>query len=289
MVCLENETLKVWIKPKGAELKSLVNKKTNLEHIWDANPAFWGKSSPVLFPIVGGLISNQYVFEGKTYELPRHGFARERLFVTENKNQTSVTFLLTSDDDTRKVYPFEFEFRIKYLLEGNTLQVSYEVLNSGLKSMYFSVGGHPAFTVPFDGESYDRYFLEFPEDEVLMISTLSHESLIEPNPIGIHLENHSLKLTKKLFYNDALVLKSLKSTSINLKSEVSSSVLKFTFDGFPFFGIWAAKDANFVCLEPWCGVADAVDHNQDLTRKEGINTLKSGETFRRTWSVELTN
>ena len=287
MVCIENENLKVWIKPKGAELKSLVNKKSGPEHIWDANPGYWGKSSPVLFPIVGGLKNNQYFFQGKGYDLPRHGFARDMVFQTESKTPYSVTFLLESNEDTLKVYPFHFEFRLKYVLEYNLLKVTYEVKNTSDSQMYFSVGGHPAFAVPFDGEGYERYYLEFPEDEMLMISTLSSDGLIEPNPIGMPLENKRLNLTKKLFYNDALVLKTLKSSTLFLKSEVSESSLKFDFEGFPYFGIWAAKDANFVCLEPWCGIADSVDHNQELTEKEGINQLASGALFERTWSVEV--
>ncbi len=284
MVCLENETLKIWIKPKGAELKSLVN---NVEHIWEANPTQWGKSSPVLFPIVGGLKSNTYKFQGNTYELPRHGFARDRLFAVESKSAGKATFLLTSDTETREVYPFDFEFRISYSLEKNKVNVSYEIRNTSTETMWFSVGGHPAFAVPFDGESYDLYFLEFENDESLNIWPLSSEGLILENPAIMSLNNRKLRLTKKLFHQDALVLKDFKSTFIDLKSEVSGSFLRFSFPGFPFFGIWAAKDANFVCLEPWCGVADSVNHNQELTQKEGIHSLPGGELFTRSWGVEV--
>ncbi|WP_341226009.1 aldose 1-epimerase family protein [uncultured Arcticibacterium sp.] len=289
MIFLENDSLKVWIKPKGAELRSLVNKKTGIEHIWDADPVFWGKSSPVLFPIVGGLKDSSYVYEGKSYTLPRHGFARDNMFEQVSRDKNHATFKFSSSDETLKVYPFHFDFYITYQLEGASLSVLYKVVNIGKEKMLFSLGAHPAFAVPFEkGEAaYDDYSLAFDEDENLKRWPLSAEGLIKTQPSDLSLEEGKLNLTKELFEEDALVFKSLKSESILLKSDKSENYLKFTFKDFPFFGIWAAKNANFVCLEPWCGIADSVDHNQDLSQKEGINELAAGQSFERSWAVEV--
>jgi galactose mutarotase-like enzyme len=285
MVCIENDHLKVWIKPKGAELKSLVNKKNKVEHLWDGNPAFWAKSSPALFPIVGSLKNDTYLFNEKTYTLSRHGFARDLLFETESKSSESVIFLLKSNSETLKIYPFDFEFRIKYELIDNRLSVHYAVKNPGQEAMYFSLGGHPAFAIPLDGGKYENYFIEFPDDQNLNVWPLE-DGLIQENPIQLPLESKQLKLSKTLFENDALVLKDLKSTSILLGAEASGNFLRFCFEGFPYFGIWAAKNADFVCLEPWCGIADSENHNQELTQKEGINTLAPNQFFERSWSIE---
>ena len=288
MNSLENEHLKVWIKPKGAELKSLVNKKTGIEHIWNSNPQFWAKSSPVLFPIVGGLKDNTYRYENKNYTLPRHGFARDYIFEIEKKSENEITYLLTWNELTFENYPFHFELRLTYTLQDNELITTYKVKNIGTNEMYFSLGAHPAFAVPFEQEEgYENYFLEFDKDEKLNRWPLTAEGLIQSESMEMALVNKTLPLTKKTFDDDALVFKDLQSKSISIKSKMSSNNLTFNFKDFPYFGIWAAKNANFVCLEPWCGIADNITHNQELTLKEGINTLQKGQTFERTWSVEV--
>jgi galactose mutarotase-like enzyme len=288
MIPLENDHLKIWIKPKGAELKSLVNKSTGIDHIWNADPTYWAKSSPILFPIVGGLKDDTYFFEGNSYALSRHGFARENMFEVESKSSSQVTFVLNSSFDTLKVYPFHFQLKVSYTINENELKVSYEVINTGKSDMYFSLGAHPAFAVPFESEEgYNNYFLDFENDIALNIWPLTIEGLIESQPVSRGLEDKTLALSKELFENDALVLKDLKSECITLKSKMSPHGLKFNFKDFPYFGIWAAKNANFVCLEPWCGIADSESHNQELAEKEGINKLETDGLFERTWSVEV--
>ncbi|MGR3810499.1 aldose 1-epimerase family protein [Jiulongibacter sp. NS-SX5] len=288
MVCLENDFIKAWIKPKGAELKSLVCKASGIEHVWDANPRYWGKSSPVLFPIVGGLKDNSYTYDGESYELSRHGFARDMVFEVESKNSETATFLLKSTEETLKVYPFSFELRLIYTILENQLELKYEVKSTGNNTMYFSIGGHPAFMVPFGEEgSYSEYKLELPEDTSLKRWLLNEQGLLNGETEEVELTNGNLPLSKELFYKDALVLKDLESKSITLSSAQSSNKLVFSFEDFPFFGIWAAKDAPFVCLEPWCGVADSAEHNQELTQKEGIEALNSGQVFTRAWRVAV--
>lgn len=288
MIKLTNAVISATINPKGAELTSLVHLPTQTEYMWSADPAFWGKTSPVLFPIVGALKDNTFIYKEKSYTLPRHGFARDRVFAIENQTNDSVILLLRSDEDSLKVFPFAFEFRLHYTLVENKLNVKYEVRNVSEETMYFSVGGHPAFAVPFAaGTSYEDYYLEFNSTEDLMRWPLSDGGLVETSPEKMAISNNRLPLTKELFYQDALVFKHLQADSVSLKSDKTSHQLKFNFKDFPFLGIWAAKDADFVCIEPWCGIADSVDHNQQLTEKEGINELEANKSFDRTWTVEV--
>lgn len=285
IISLENEQIFASFSTKGAELQQLQNKQTTLEYLWNGDAKFWGKHSPVLFPIVGGLKEDTYYFDGQSYELPRHGFARDREFEGHKISATEVLFLLKEDEESLKVYPFSFQLGLRYELINHSLRCSYEVLNTGDKDLWFSVGGHPAFRLPLNtGLNYDDYYLEFNKDEQLNVHQVN-DNLIEDETEAIHLAAGKLPLNHQLFYQDALVLKDLKSDKITLKSDKDSHGLDFDFQGFPFFGIWAAKDADFICLEPWCGIADGVHHQQDLTSKEGIINLKPGKDWTRHWEV----
>jgi galactose mutarotase-like enzyme len=288
MQTLKNKNLTIKINPKGAELTGIFNHENQTEYIWNADPKFWGKSSPVLFPIVGSLKENIYYFDEKEYTLPRHGFARDKEFVVEKSDENSVTFLLNYDENTLKVYPFKFEFRLMYSLENNTLNVTYSVKNIGENKMYFSVGGHPAFAVPLsENTTYNDYYLEFNKTETFKRWGLTPEGLIETQPFNFLTDTNKLALTKELFYDDAIVFKNLESSSVILKSDKTNYQLKFDFEGFSYLGIWAAKDADFVCIEPWCGIADSANHNQELTEKDGMICLDLEESFERTWRVEV--
>jgi galactose mutarotase-like enzyme len=288
MIKIANAVISATINPKGAELTSLINHSAQIDYMWSADPVYWGKSSPVLFPIVGSLKDDTFIYLHKAYYLPRHGFARERVFEVEKQAEDSVTFLLKSDDASMKIFPFSFELRLHYTIEANRLKVKYEVKNIDDNEILFSVGGHPAFKVPFaEGTAYTDYYLEFSESEDLMRWPLSKEGLIESIPEKLNVNNNRIPLTKELFYQDALVFKHLQSDSVTLKSDKTPHHLRFDFKDFPFLGIWAAKNADFVCIEPWSGIADNVNHNQQLTEKEGINRLNVGGVFERTWQVEI--
>lgn len=283
---ISNNKLTARIKQAGAELCSLYNREINLEYMWSADPAFWGKTSPVLFPIVGALKNNQYVYHDKVYTLPRHGFARERLFQVENHTTNRIVFLLADDEASKTVYPFSFELRIIYSLNNSTLQVEYVVTNTGADTMLFSLGAHPAFRVPLTGATtYSDYMLTFSHTEQAPVWPISRDGLIEDSPVDFLSDTKSLPLTKELFYKDALVFKNLKSNCITIRSAKNIHGLDFTFEQFPFFGIWAAKNADFVCLEPWCGIADSIQHNQILENKEGIQKLPTQQTWSRSWQV----
>ena len=285
---IENSNLRVAINPNGAELDSIVHKQTELEYLWQGDAAFWGKKSPVLFPIVGSLKDNFYTFDNQKYSLPRHGFARDRTFSVEHHSAETATFLLVSDAESRENYPFDFEFRLHYALKDNTLSVTYDIKNTGKTDMYFSVGGHPAFRVPLvEGTNYTDYFIELKAPETAGRYPLSKNGLIELEPNPFLEKGDKIPLNPALFFADAVVLKHLKATEMSILSNKTPHGLKMTFEDFPYFGIWAAKNAPFMCLEPWCGIADSVNTTQDLTEKEGINKLRTDEDFKRTWTIEM--
>ena len=287
MYTLENDHLRVTIVAKGAELQSLVSKTTGLEYMWSGDPAVWAKHSPVLFPIVGTLKENTYFYQGQSYQLSRHGFAREMDFRVTYQTGQELVLTLGSNAATFKVYPFAFRLQLRYTLTNDRLRLEYTVTNPGDEELLFQVGGHPAFKVPLQqGEAYEDYQLEFNVTEDAGRWMISSEGLIENHSVRVLDKTSTLPLRRELFYKDAIVLKELKSTAITLSSVKHAHGLHFGFAGFPFFGIWAGKDADFVCLEPWCGIADPVSANQQLTDKEGINRLAPQQEFSRSWEVQ---
>ena len=288
MFILENELLKVEIASKGAELQSIYSKIFGIEYLWNGDPAFWAKRSPVLFPIVGNLKNNMYKYQGKSYQLPRHGFARDMEFQLEKQTPKEITLLLQSNTETKKNYPFDFEFRIRYQLFGDELSTEYQVSNPGTGTLFFSVGGHPAFRVPLTKDTvFSDYHLKFEETENLARWPISKDGLILNQSVPVLEDSSRLNLTKSLFYQDALVFKYPSSSEISLLSGKTPHGLQFQMGEFPFLGIWSAKDANFVCIEPWCGIADSVNSDQQLDHKEGIEKAIPGKPFNRQWRVKF--
>ncbi len=288
MPSLRNSILSVDITEKGAELQSIVHQQTGLQYLWNADPQVWAKHSPVLFPIIGELKNGSYQFNGKVYHLGRHGFARDMMFAVSDQSEHSLTFTTTETPDTLFVYPFPFSFSIQYTLDKNRLYVIYKVKNTGTETMYFSVGGHPAFQVPLaENTDFEDYYLSFSQVENAKRYPLSKDGLVDTTPVPFFANTEHLKLKRFFFYEDALVFKDVQSNSITVKSDVTPHGFTVYFEGFPYLGLWNKKDANFLCIEPWCGIADSVAASGDLTQKEGIHALQPKDVFERQWSVEI--
>jgi galactose mutarotase-like enzyme len=284
MFTIENNLLKITIAAKGAELQSIFHKKNNIEYMWSGDPAFWAKKSPVLFPIVGTLKEDTYYYKDEAYHLSRHGFARELTFDLEEQSTNAITFSIQHSEQTLKNFPFHFHFYVRYELSGDELSVTYGVWNRGNDVMYFSVGGHPAFKLPLvEGTTYNDYFLRFNKKERLGRWPISKQGLIEKELQPLLNDSDELPLSKELFSKDAIVLKHLKSDTVTIESQKTAHGIKFVFAGFPYLGIWASPGSDFVCIEPWQGIADSVDSSQQLENKEGIVSLGAGELFERTW------
>jgi galactose mutarotase-like enzyme len=284
---LENDLLRIAVQPLGAELQQILSKQTGLNYLWSGDPAFWGKFSPVLFPIVGTLRKNHYTYRGTDYTLPRHGFAREHTFQLLQENPDELVFELQDDERTRMVYPFRFILQMRYALEGSKLTVTYTVSNPDEQPLYFSLGAHPAFAVPLTkGTVYEDYTLRFNRPETTLRWGLADGLLLnagEPLLSG----SSEIPLHPALFERDAIVLKDLASNEVRLESNRHRHGFVFGFNDWPHLGIWAAKGAPFVCIEPWQGHADPVDHNGLFTEKPGIVRLDPMDAWERSWWVDL--
>ncbi len=285
---LENDKLQLEVKRYGAEIYSLKSVVSGREFIWDANPKIWANHAPVLFPIVGALKDETYFYKNKPYSLPQHGFFRRNKHVELlDRSIDTLQFILRSNDETREMYPFDFEFVTSYKLSGCKVEVTHKVINTSADEMYFSIGAHPAFKCPVnEGEEYNDYYLEFEKEEEAktwkidrgLIGLETEEVFKYPNVLNLH---------RDIFNQGALVFKDLKSRKISLKSRKSKQVISIHFDGFPFLGIWAKPKAEFVCIEPWLGIADSVSSNQDFTKKEGIIKLDGKETFTASYFIQV--
>jgi len=280
-VTLSNTVLSVSINPKGAELVSLKD-DNGKEYMWEANPEYWGKHSPVLFPIVGVLKDNSYTHNDKKYNLSRHGFARDMMFEIKEQFEDSVIFLLTADDSTKEKYPFDFELEVQYTLEDNNLYIDYTVVNMGDGDMPFSLGAHPAFALPND---FNDYSLEFEKDEELITHPLENE-LLTDRKIIYSVPEGILPLEYSLFKKDALVCKEIDSTYITI-AENDEPFLRVTFPDFPHLGIWTKPDFPFLCIEPWQGYADSPSANGNLFEKEGMLVLEEGSEITKTLTIEI--
>ncbi|APY09577.1 aldose epimerase [Winogradskyella sp. J14-2] len=290
MPFLENDLLKVEIKSKGAELCSINSVKYNIEFIWEANPDVWGSHAPNLFPIIGAMKNDSYYFDGNKYNMPKHGFIRHSEdFKIISSSDSEIIFKLKSNDQLRSIYPFEFEFLITYELKGNELLIHHKVKNRDDKTMYFSLGGHPAFTCPlFKDELYTDYFLEFECEESSQSYLLNMENgLVTEKTKAVFDTPKRINLHGDLFNEDALIFKDLKSRQVALKHKEKGEIFNVKFEGFPFLGIWAKPNAPYVCIEPWIGIADAENTNQHIEDKEGIVTLHPKKSFEATYSITL--
>jgi galactose mutarotase-like enzyme len=259
-----------------------------MEYMWNADPSYWAKTSPILFPIVGTLRNDSFLYMGSFYTLSRHGFARDMIFNLVEQKGECATFQLLSNAITLEKYPFDFNLEVNYKIAEDVLEVSYNVHNTGSDTMYFSIGAHPAFKVPLTADTkFEDHFLQFSEIENAPRWPIDSLGLIMDKPTTL-LENTSqLKLTHDLFSQDALVFKNLLSDKVSVKSDRHENGLDFYFEGFPYLGIWSYKNANFVCIEPWCGIADSVLHNQNLVEKEGIIKLSPSYSWTRSWKVRF--
>ncbi|CAG5016476.1 Protein LacX, plasmid [Dyadobacter sp. CECT 9275] len=287
---IENEFFRIGVNTLGAELSVIESLKTHKSFLWNADPAVWANHSPVLFPIVGGLKNNSYHFQGNSYTLPRHGFIRnnQKIRLTEH-TESSLTFGLTYDEDSLKTYPFYYEFEITYTLFASRIVVSYKVKNHGSGDMLFSLGAHPAFRCPLhENETYEDYYLEFEKPETDATHLLSKEGLLSGETSPVLNDTNILHLNNHLFDKDALIFKSLQSRQVSLRSTRSQQVITVQFEGFPYLGLWAKPNAHFICIEPWLGIADRADTDQDFEKKEGILTLKSKHIFTAAYSIEIT-
>lgn len=285
---LKNQDITIQIASLGAELKSLVDNKTGTEYMWCADPAYWKRTSPVLFPVVGAYKNNESRYRGKTYSLPQHGFARDMEFALRSQSEDSIWFVLEDTEETRAKYPFAFRLEIGYSVLERSVRVSWRVSNPAQESMYFSIGGHPAFCCPLkEGEMQTDYALAFDvpgplESRLLGKGGVSNTFRTYP------LCESRMKITEDLFDGDALIIENHQAQAVSLVNPSGKTYLTVSFDA-PLFGIWSPpkKHAPFVCIEPWYGRADRETFQGELDQREWGNELAPGGVFEASYEIRI--
>ncbi|WP_375415839.1 aldose 1-epimerase family protein [uncultured Hymenobacter sp.] len=287
MLTLTNARCRATFSPHGAELTSFT--LDALDYLWPAEPAVWGRHAPVLFPIVGRLPDDTFLHRGRSFHLPQHGFARDREFALIGQSAEALTFELRDDAQSHEVFPFAFALRIRYELRGTTLTVGWEVHNPDLgQELLFSIGAHPAFRCPLlPEEQFEDYYFAF-DHPVTLPRQLLRGGLRTGETAPVLTQQAELPLRYELFADDALVFSNYDFTALTLRSRRSARFVRVRFDGFPYLGLWTkGPGANFVCIEPWQGVASPAGPPQELADKEGILTLAPGQRFTAAYHVEL--
>lgn len=287
---LENEQLKVTLSDAGGEIRSIVGKKTGTEYLWQGDPTYWAGRAPVLFPICGRLTEGKYTWKGQTYEMTLHGFARHSTFTAEKVSAEAVTFLLCANEETKKVYPFDFAFRMTYTLTGSTVECRYDVANECEEDLPFAVGGHPGFNVPMEeGKTFEDYRLEFScvkeARELVFSDTCYDTGKTRAFPLE---EGRILPLRHSLFGIDAVFLTEM-CHKVTLGTPGGTRSLTLTFKGFPHLGIWhkPRTEAPYVCIEPWCSVPSPDGVIDDFATKKELTHLKKGETYTNTFEITI--
>jgi galactose mutarotase-like enzyme len=285
-VSLDSGDLTAEVNPLGAQL-SVLRDRTGRDLLWDGDPTVWIGRAPLLFPIVGALAGGSYRLGPKTYHLPRHGFARGKLFETAEATSTSAAFRLKADADTLAVYPFRFELDVRFALEGPALSVTTFVRNSGDEAMPASFGYHPAFRWPLPfGQARSSHFIEFAGDEPAPIRRLSAEGLLTPVRSPTPISRRRLALVDTLFQDDVVIFDDIRSRSVIYGADEGPRI-RLSYPDAPYLGLWTKPQANFICIEPWHGVADPEGFSGDFTAKTGVFLVEPGTAVPITMTISL--
>ena len=269
---IESANLKVTVNSMGAELYSVICKKTNTELLWQGEAPFWGRRSPVLFPMVGRSKNNMYSCNGQQFEMGGHGFARDNEFaVTTEPNR--LIFALKDSSDLRQVYPFAFLLEVIFTLDGNCLKTEYKITNpSDSENLIFAVGAHPGFNC----QNITNYYLEFDGMDALTCVKITDDGLMSNETFQLCLQNGKLPLSYDLFEKYlTLVLVDTDVKKVVLKSVKNPITITMAFDA-QHFGVWTQPGAPFICLEPWDGLPDYEDFDGDYVNKLGNHILPPG-------------
>lgn len=288
MYSLENDKLKILVNSVGAELSSVVDLETGFEFMYDGNPNFWKRHAPNLFPIVGRLLNDTYMYNGESYHMTQHGFARDSEFKIIEETVSTLAFELTESEETLVKYPFRFSYIVKYELITDTIKVTYQVTNPDTTELLFSVGAHPAFAFD-EGQDIDDYKVTF-NPPINDIHYKLEDSYINPTPFVNKRKISEIDISMKTF-EDGVLIFDQPINIMTLESKKSNHKITVGIEGIPYVGIWTAlSDTDktpFLCIEPWEGLADLIGHDGKLETKEGIKRLQEKEIFSSTYTLKF--
>lgn len=288
---IESEKLAVEISDLGAELMSIKGKKTNTEYLWQGNPEIWGDRALVLFPICGRVYQGKYTWQGKTYEMGLHGFARHSIFTVEKHDDNLIVFSLKASNQTKEQYPFEFTFKVSYEVVGDEIWVNYDVNNDKEEVLPFACGGHPGFNVPFlQGERFEDYYIEFSQakDNVTRIVTSPKGFYLGiDNPYTLK-DGKIIELKHELFDPEAIFLTGV-SNSVSIKSKVNDRKITVSYDDVTHVGFWhmPKTQASYVCIEPWHGIPSFEGKVDDFSTKNEMIKLEKGGSYNMHYEIKI--
>ena len=295
IISISSNSLTASIDTMGAQLMSL--RKGESEYLWQGDPNWWPRRAPILFPIVGVLKDSKAESAEGTISLARHGLARLNEFKVVEQSTSSVTLQLKSTEETRKAYPYDFELKLIFSVDGDTLTQTYEVTNPGNVVLPFTLGAHPAFNIPIPGveaSSLDQYHLLFTRSWTSYGPSITDEGLCDyTTPQRLVVDSDTLPLSWELIDREkTITLEDVPDRRITLaaNAEASSEThgIQMDFEGFDYLGIWsAAPGCPFVALEPWCGIADTVDCDGIFEHKPGIISLEPGQSIAKTLNIKV--
>ena len=289
MQTLANGILTVQVNEFGAELQSI--RKNGHEYLWQGDPAFWGRRSPVLFPIVGSVWEKKYRVDGREYEMGQHGFARDTEFTLVSESDSEVWYRMESTEATRKVYPWDFVLEIGYKLSGNSLEVMWKVTNPSAEDIFFQIGAHPAFHYPdYNPQTQERGFFVFDNQGPLDCIRIKEKGCVDAETLHpLALEDSTLALTRNTFDEiDTNILQDSQVAEVALLKPDRTPYLTVRFDA-PVIGLWSppCKNAPFICIEPWSGRCDRAGYEGDFRHRDWVNTLAPGATFSASYTIVI--
>ncbi len=285
---LKNEEIQIKVDSHGAELRAVTDVKNGKDYMWNADPAFWGRVSPILFPVVGSYKDGESRYQGQTYKMSQHGFARDMEFDLKEQTADTLWFSLKDNEATKEKYPFAFLLELGYKISGRSVKVLWRVTNPAEETMYFSIGGHPAFLAPLREADKITCYISFEGVNSIKARKL-FGGLASDTVVEIPLEEGGiLPVTEEVFADDALIIENNQTGKVALLDADKKPYLTVNFTA-PLFGVWTppSKNAPFICIEPWYGRCDKVDFAGTLAEREWGNTLKGGEVFEAEYSIEV--
>ena len=288
---ISNDILTVEIAEKGAELRSIKRKEDNCEYLWQGDAKYWEDRSPTIFPICSSVYEGKYTYKGKEYEMGLHGFAQYSVFSATKINECEISFTLASSEETRKIYPFDFELVITYKLSGNSLTITADIKNTGSEILHATFGAHPGFNIPLDGKSeFESYFIEFSEPSVPQKIILSPECFVTGELEPLILEDKKiLHLRHDLFIPDGIFMSGMPK-ALTLKSEIDAHSVTVKYDKMEYLGIWQeyGTDTPFICIEPWCAPpTNDGKTREDIETKKGLFHISANDKKTVSYSIEL--
>lgn len=284
-ITIKSESVTAVIDSFGAELHSL--KSGNVEYLWQADPQVWKRHAPVLFPFICNTASKKYTYKGREYSLSNHGFARDSEFELASSTTTEAEFVLRASEETKKIYPFDFELYIKYALNGNRLDVSYTVKNTGAEDMYFFIGGHPAFNVPLDGGEYGDYYVEYEKNEKIVREFGGKSEVILDG-------EKTVPLSHEIFADDVFMKDAPASSWVAVCGKNTDRKIRLHYNNKGCIAVWSSyfadsaltEQAKFVCLEPWSSVPVYCDNEENLAKMAHAIRLSPAKTYVFAYGIE---